>query len=50
MNMGSQGHFKIYIIIEKNNKMQFTKIQRTPKSNIDEKRLNSQISGNIDEK
>ena len=39
-----------HIIIDDNTKMQLMKMQRTPKSNIDEKQLNNPINKNVDEK
>ena len=49
MNMGLQGHFSKQspIIIDDNTKIQLMKMQRTPKSNIDEKLLNNTIGENI---
>ena len=47
---GFTGSFskKSSIIIDDNTKMKLMKMQRTPKSNIDEQLLNNPISENID--
>ena len=48
--MGLQGSFqRSPIIIDDNTKMELMKMQRTPKSNIDEQIFTNPISVNIDE-